>query len=927
VLDSLSVISSLVILAALSFPSGYILVNTFQNRSRSGSPFFSFLPLYLAVGLALQIIVSFMLGTVVISPFVPLIASVGSLTFLLFLYIYKKKDRIFSIHDLISREQTLGNVFCIIMIVVLFASFARIPISTQWPPAGDAIFHSMFTSLTIYKGHIPTDVKPIDPFPFPYPSGYHVFAANLSLLLNFNTAEAVYILATYITALISALLFTLSYLLTKSYWISLPIPFSIVVIHNTENLDRWISGYLASGAFPNLFAFMAIITVIVLAQISFNQRLAISKLTTILLVISITMFVTYPHFLFHIIIFIGVYWLAQKVDQRIVLKSLFDRKIIISALSELLSIAWFSQSKSALRQIFIRNSDDITHDVPRKASPFAATRVISDSLANFLMRSTSLIVLLSFIAVSVFGGLIPFYYRLLTFNLEDFARHSSDYYLDSSIILKIFLSDHFFAILLALAIISSIVIMVLKKKTFPLFVGFILLIISIEAGLNLIYPQRSLALVAALAWPIIAYNVSEFSKIKKLQAKSWTLPYLVILGFVVTAFYFEIPHVLSQAAETKALGWFLTDISDLYDTARWLKTNTKSNDLILNDRSYSSFYFDAFGTFNLTHNYWSGATYPKAIELMPDASIIRELNHIQNKEYALHRVPLPTVEKPIKNDLASNSKDDDALKLAYDHEPYVFLSGSNYTDVTTANNEKLQLTNFSVGVWFRTDVNFTSNGYIVYRVGGDSEKTGEKINYGIWMTGSEKVQAGFEASNGTDYFVTSARSYNDGKWHYAVATYDGFELKLYVDGALADRKLTSGAIPDNNGTHTVRIGATVPGKNHNATSNYFTGAVYDVRIWDRPLLAQQMQQELGKIWLYPDNRDMVYSLLKKFNVKYIVINSEIGFKDYTLWGGTGYYLLKPYYNEGYETMFNSYDFLKLKWKIGNAAIYSVNFIK
>jgi Concanavalin A-like lectin/glucanases superfamily len=917
VLDSLSVISSLVILAALSYPAGYILVNTFQNRRTSGLPFFSLLPLYLAVGLAVQIIVSFMLGTVIISPFVPLIFSIGSLAILLFLNMYKREHRIFSIHGLFSNDQTVGNVFCIIMIVVLFVSFARIPISTQWPPAGDAIFHSMFTSLAIYKGHIPMDVKPLDPFPFPYPSGYHVFSADLSLLLNFNAAEAVYILATYITVLISTLLFTLSYLLTKSYWISLPIPFSILVMHNTELPDRWISGYLASGAFPNLFAFMAVITVIVLAQISYNRREAISKITTILLVISIAMFITYPHFLFHIIIFIGVYWIAQKVDGRIGLKSVFDGKKIIRALSKLSFTAWFSQSKSALRLIFMRHSDYITQDVPRKTSPLAATSLISNSRKNFLMLSTSLIVLSSFILVSVSGGLLFFYYRLLTFNLEDFAQHSSDYYLDSSIVIKNFLSDDFFAILLVFAIVSSIVIIVFKKKTFPLFAGFILLIISIEAGLNLIYPQRSLALVAALAWPIIAYNISESTKIRKFRAKARIIRCLVISGFIFIAFYFEMPHLLNQVPETKASGFFLKDVNELYDTAAWLKKNVKSNDLILNDRSYASFYFDAFGIFNLTHNYWSGATYPKAIELMPDASIIRELNHIQNKEYTFHRVPLPTVEKPIKNDLASNRNNDGGLKLAYDHKPYMFLSGSNYTDLTTAYNEQLQLSNFSVGVWFRTDANFTSNAYIVYR----------EMNYGIWMTGSEKIQAGFEASNGIDYFVTSSRSYNDGKWHYAVVTYDGFEIKLYVDGALADRKFTSGAILNNQGARPVRIGATVLGKNHNTASNYFTGNIYDLRIWDRPLVAQQTQQELEKIWLYPNNKDMVYSLLKKFNVKYIVINSEVGFKDYTLWGGTGYYLFKPYYNEGYETIFNSYDFLKLKWKTGNSAIYSVKSIK
>ena len=928
VLDTFSVTSSLAVLVAISLPPGYLTVNTFQNRRISGLPFFSILPLYLAVGITVQIMFSFLIGTIIISAFVPLSISVGSLAILLFLNVYKKNGNhyhLLSIHDLFSKDQRFGNIFSLIVIVVLFVSFARIPIATQWPPVGDAIFHSMLTSLAIYNGHVPTDLRPIESFPFPYPSGYHVFSADLSYIFNFNSGEAIFILATYLTALISALLFTLTYVLTKSYWMSLPIPFSILVVHSTEHLDRWIAGYLGNGPYPNLFAFMAVISVIILAQISYNRREAISKIATILLIVSIALFVTYPQFVFHILVFIAVYWMAQIFEAGSTLKSRVNQNKFRKAVSGNSFISYLYRLRS---HFFTGNYERNTENVEIKTSALVTTTTVLNSPGKVLVLATCIIVLASFIIVSEVGGLFPFYYRLLTFNLGDIAQHSDDYYLNANIVMKDLLSDHLYAALLVLAVVSSIMTMILKKNMSPVIAGFLALIAAILAGLNLIYPLRTGALVSTLAWPIIAYNLSEFIRITKVQRIN-LLRYIIILSFVAISFYFEMPHILYQAAEARSLSWWLTgtDVHGLYDLAGWLQNNVKLQDLILNDRAYSGFYLDAFTLFNLTHNYWTGNIYPKATELMPDASMIREMNHLQNKQYLLHRVPLPAAGQPIKNDFANNKNS--GLTLSYDRKPYIFLSGSNYTDISTAgNNKQLQLINFSVGTWFKTNSNFSSDAFIVNKGGCCSEKPAENMNYGIWMTKDEKISAGFETSNGTDHFVTSGRSYNDGKWHYAVTTNDGFEVKLYIDGALVDRRLTSGAIPDRSDLHPIRIGAKLLSigekKNKEAFEGYFTGNVYDIRIWNRPLVAKQMQQELSKVWLYPYNRDLVYSLLKKFDVKYILINSEIGFKDYVPWGGSGNYLFKPYYNEVYENIFNSYDFLRLRWKAGDAAIYSVN---
>lgn len=172
---------------------------------------------------------------------------------------------------------------------------------------------------------------------------------------------------------------------------------------------------------------------------------------------------------------------------------------------------------------------------------------------------------------------------------------------------------------------------------------------------------------------------------------------------------------------------------------------------------------------------------------------------------------------------------------AYHYSPSLSLSGSNYQDV--ASTSALQLGQFSVAAWFKTSINFGTNGYIVNKGGIGSDSAGQNMNYGIWMTSAERLQAGFEAVGGADHFVTSANTYNDGQWHYAVVTYSGSTLILYVDGQQVGTKTTSGASPETSGTKPVRVGAnsriTPPG-------NFFTGEVDEVRVWNDDLTTQQI---------------------------------------------------------------------------------------
>ena len=149
----------------------------------------------------------------------------------------------------------------------------------------------------------------------------------------------------------------------------------------------------------------------------------------------------------------------------------------------------------------------------------------------------------------------------------------------------------------------------------------------------------------------------------------------------------------------------------------------------------------------------------------------------------------------------------------------------------------LQLSQFSVAAWFKTSADFGSDVMIVNKGGFGSETAGQNINYGIWMNSAQKIKGGFESSAGTDYYATSPNSYNDNQWHYAVVTYGGSTVILYIDGVQVASKSTSGASPDSAGTKPVRVAAnsrTTP-----PTSNFFVGEVDEVRVWKDDLTATE----------------------------------------------------------------------------------------
>ena len=176
----------------------------------------------------------------------------------------------------------------------------------------------------------------------------------------------------------------------------------------------------------------------------------------------------------------------------------------------------------------------------------------------------------------------------------------------------------------------------------------------------------------------------------------------------------------------------------------------------------------------------------------------------------------------------------------YNYAPSLVLTGSNFND--TPDSASLRLNQFTVASWFKTSTNFASDAYVVNKGGVGSDSPGQNLNYGIWMNSAEQIKAGFETSSGADQFVTSPTAYNDNQWHYAVVTNNGANVILYIDGVQVATKATAGASPESTGTKPVRVGA-----NSRVTpaTNFFTGEVDEIRIWNTALSASQVSSAFG----------------------------------------------------------------------------------
>ncbi|KJC64275.1 hypothetical protein SAMN06295879_0120 [Agreia bicolorata] len=176
-------------------------------------------------------------------------------------------------------------------------------------------------------------------------------------------------------------------------------------------------------------------------------------------------------------------------------------------------------------------------------------------------------------------------------------------------------------------------------------------------------------------------------------------------------------------------------------------------------------------------------------------------------------------------------------------------SGSYAADGTTSMATSVALMtnpqNFTIGAWFKTSV---AGGGIIGFEGGYSDVATGNFDRLLFLNGSGKVVFGVNPLGigaETVKLVTSPNSYNDGAWHYAVATASyaltARSQNLYVDGGLV-ASTTSLLEPSSaqvfNGYW--RVGQNRNAEGFTGSRNYFTGSLSNAGTWPTALSGTQI---------------------------------------------------------------------------------------
>ena len=190
---------------------------------------------------------------------------------------------------------------------------------------------------------------------------------------------------------------------------------------------------------------------------------------------------------------------------------------------------------------------------------------------------------------------------------------------------------------------------------------------------------------------------------------------------------------------------------------------------------------------------------------------------------------------PFINVFHDNAFSSETKTLKSIFEPFLKLNGTDFYDIE--NHDQLQLEEFTLATWFRTNQSsFDEPAHIVNKGGFNNERLGKNMNYGVWMNTDGTITAGFESQRGKNYEILSQKKYNDGNWHYAVVLYNSTVLKVDIDG-LTIGNLEVSETPDTTGNQPLRIGA-----NSLDLDKYFKGEVDELRIWNRGLTINELNE-------------------------------------------------------------------------------------
>ena len=269
---------------------------------------------------------------------------------------------------------------------------------------------------------------------------------------------------------------------------------------------------------------------------------------------------------------------------------------------------------------------------------------------------------------------------------------------------------------------------------------------------------------------------------------------------------------------------------------------------------------------------------------------------------------------------------------------YLFDGVDDY--IVVPNSPSLTNDSVSLSVWFKTAA--TNQQFVIYKT--DNSAYNEEYALSVNFYGLNNVDFGVKTGNNCNNPNSGWRkapflfNTNDTVWHHFVATYDGVSQKLFIDNIkVVDTTWSSLLTVDTCGGE-LRIG-----KGWKSTSEYFNGAIDDIKIFNYAVSDYEVSslfnegicyetvtvtdtliinysvmgynpiQFANTIKLYPnptsslltidsDNNSLGYNINIINSLSQVVYNGTISSNQQTLdlstWTGVGLYFLRLYDTQG-----------------------------
>jgi hypothetical protein len=158
--------------------------------------------------------------------------------------------------------------------------------------------------------------------------------------------------------------------------------------------------------------------------------------------------------------------------------------------------------------------------------------------------------------------------------------------------------------------------------------------------------------------------------------------------------------------------------------------------------------------------------------------------------------------------------------------------------VTVPDDSALEPQHVTVSTWVKASSTPGNYMYIVAKGGNNCSAS----SYGLYTGANGGLEFYTSGNNGLSYTLSpdAGSGVWDGKWHSAIGTFDGYTVRLYVDG-----KEVGGGTPD-----TTPIAYGLPTSNDMMIGNYpacpsipegFTGSIDQVKVFNRALPAQEIK--------------------------------------------------------------------------------------